>query len=108
MHETTMTHEASNQKPINTQVLIIGSGFSGLGMAVALKREGKRNFLLLERANDVDGTWRDNTYPGAACDIQSHLYSYSFRPNPRWSRVYAPQPEILDYLRATAHEEGIL
>src|SRR5690606_12223426 len=73
-----------------------------------LKREGKRDFIVLERADDVGGTWRDNTYPGAACDIQSHLYSYSFRPNPRWSRVYASQPEILDYLRATASDEGII
>ncbi|AZY47886.1 flavin-containing monooxygenase [Bordetella avium] len=90
-----------------TEVLIIGSGFSGLGMAVALKRQGKHDFLVLERANDVGGTWRDNAYPGAACDIQSHLYSYSFRPNPRWSRVYAPQSEIHQYLRDTASDEGI-
>ncbi|AWP83940.1 flavin-containing monooxygenase [Bordetella bronchiseptica] len=91
-----------------TEVLLIGTGFSGLGMAVALKREGRRDFIVLERAGDVGGTWRDNHYPGAACDIQSHLYSYSFRPNPRWSRVYAPQPEILQYLRDTARDEGIL
>lgn len=91
-----------------TSVLVLGSGFSGLGMAVSLKREGKHDFIVLERAQDVGGTWRDNTYPGAACDIQSHLYSYSFRPNPQWSRVYAPQPEILDYLRRTAQEEEII
>jgi cation diffusion facilitator CzcD-associated flavoprotein CzcO len=94
--------------PVHTDVLIIGTGFSGLGMAIALKRAGKRSFIVLERALDVGGTWRDNTYPGAACDIQSHLYSYSFRPNPRWSRVYAPQPEIHDYLRSAAQDEGIL
>src|SRR5690606_17752208 len=94
--------------PTKTSVLIIGTGFSALGMAVSLKREGKQDFLVLERAQQVGGTWRDNTYPGAACDIQSHLYSYSFKPNPRWSRVYAPQPEILDYLRRTAQEEHIL
>jgi cation diffusion facilitator CzcD-associated flavoprotein CzcO len=93
---------------VTTQVLVIGTGFSGLGMAIALKRAGKRDFVVLERASDVGGTWRDNTYPGAACDIQSHLYSYSFRPNPDWSRVYAPQPEILDYLRQSAKDEGIL
>lgn len=91
-----------------TDVLIIGTGFSGLGMAIALKRAGKHRFTVLERAFDVGGTWRDNTYPGAACDIQSHLYSYSFRPNPRWSRVYAPQPEIHAYLRQAAEDEGIL
>lgn len=90
-----------------TEVAIIGSGFSGLGLAVQLKREGKRDFLVLERAQEVGGAWRDNTYPGAACDIQSHLYSYSFRPNPNWSRVYAPQAEILEYLQKTAEEENI-
>ncbi|WP_066736049.1 NAD(P)/FAD-dependent oxidoreductase [Cupriavidus sp. D384] len=93
---------------VETDILIIGSGFSGLGMAVAMKREGKHDFLVLERAEDVGGTWRDNHYPGAACDIQSHLYSYSFRPNPRWSRVYASQPEIHAYLRDTAEAEGVL
>lgn len=102
-----MTNTANQPETTHTDVLIIGTGFSGLGMAVALKRAGKNNFLVLERAQDVGGTWRDNTYPGAACDIQSHLYSYSFRPNPNWSRVYAPQPEIHDYLRATAKDEGI-
>lgn len=108
MHTPKMSNEAQGGQSIETEVLIIGTGFSGLGMAVALKREGKRDFIVLERANDVGGTWRDNTYPGAACDIQSHLYSYSFRLNPRWSRVYAPQAEIHDYLRATAREEGIV
>ncbi|WP_432515066.1 flavin-containing monooxygenase [Kineococcus sp. SYSU DK001] len=90
-----------------TDVLVIGSGFAGLGLAVRLQRDGVHDFLVLERAGDVGGTWRDNTYPGAACDIQSHLYSYSFRPNPYWSRVYATQPEILAYLRRTADEEGV-
>ena len=103
--ETTNTNTNTHT---HTDVLIIGTGFSGLGMAIALKRAGKRSFIVLERASDVGGTWRDNTYPGAACDIQSHLYSYSFRPNPRWSRVYAPQPEIHAYLRSAAEEEGII
>jgi cation diffusion facilitator CzcD-associated flavoprotein CzcO len=91
-----------------SDVIIVGTGFSGLGIATALKRSDRTSFVILERADDVGGTWRDNTYPGAACDIQSHLYSYSFRPNPDWSRVYAAQPEILAYLRATAAEEGLL
>lgn len=90
------------------EVLVIGTGFSGLGLGVALKREGKSDFIMLERADKVGGTWRDNTYPGAACDIQSHLYSYSFRPNPNWSRVYCQQPEIHEYLCATARDEGLL
>ena len=98
------TKEAPNVRTIaaeeyeavtDSDVIIIGTGFSGLGLATQLARRGSLSFTVLERAADVGGTWRDNTYPGAACDIQSHLYSYSFRPNPDWSRVYAPQPEIL-------------
>ncbi|MFI7481604.1 flavin-containing monooxygenase [Kocuria sp. M1R5S2] len=93
--------------PHDTDVIIIGTGFSGLAMGTRLKRAGFDDFLLLERAAAIGGTWRDNTYPGAACDIQSHLYSYSFRPNPDWSRVYAGQSEILQYLEDTADEEGL-
>jgi cation diffusion facilitator CzcD-associated flavoprotein CzcO len=84
------------------RVAIIGSGFAGLGMAIALKRRGETDFVVLERADDVGGTWRDNTYPGAACDVQSNLYSFSFAPNPDWGRSYSEQPEIQAYLQATA------
>ena len=80
-------------------VAIIGSGFAGLGMAIALKRRGESDFVVLERADDVGGTWRDNTYPGAACDVQSNLYSFSFAPNPDWPRSYSEQPEIQAYLQ---------
>ena len=80
-------------------VLIVGTGFAGIGMAVALQQAGRRDFLLLERAADVGGVWRDNTYPGAACDVPSHLYSFSFAPNPDWSRVFSTQAEIHAYLR---------
>jgi cyclohexanone monooxygenase len=83
-------------------VLIIGAGFGGLAMAIALRQAGERDVVVLEKANDVGGVWRENTYPGAACDVPSHLYSFSFEPNPRWSRTYSPQPEILDYLRHCA------
>lgn len=83
-------------------VLIIGTGFAGIGMAVALQRAGRQDFLLLERAADVGGVWRDNTYPGAACDVPSHLYSFSFAPNPSWSRVFSTQAEIHAYLRDCA------
>lgn len=83
-------------------VLIIGAGFAGIGMAVALLKAGRRDFLLLERADDVGGVWRDNTYPGAACDVPSHLYSFSFAPNPNWSRVFATQAEIHAYLKGCA------
>jgi cation diffusion facilitator CzcD-associated flavoprotein CzcO len=88
-------------------VVIIGSGFGGLGMAIHLKQHGFDSFTLFERASDVGGTWRDNTYPGAACDVQSHLYSFSFEPNPKWTRMFAWQSEILDYLRHCAKKYGI-
>ena len=82
-----------------TDVVIVGSGFSGLGMAIQLKRTAATDFVVLEKADDVGGTWRDNTYPGCACDIQSHMYSFSFEQNPDWTRSFSPQPEIWDYLR---------
>ncbi|HEX8392975.1 MAG TPA: NAD(P)/FAD-dependent oxidoreductase [Longimicrobium sp.] len=91
-----------------TGIIIIGSGFGGLGMAIRLRQEGRDDFLILERAGDVGGTWRDNTYPGAACDVQSHLYSFSFALNPEWSHSFSRQPEIQAYLRRTAEEYEIL
>jgi cation diffusion facilitator CzcD-associated flavoprotein CzcO len=94
--------------PGHTRVAIVGTGFSGLGTAIRLADSGDRDFVVLERASDVGGTWRDNTYPGAACDVPSRLYSFSFRLNPEWSRSYSAQPEILDYLRACAREAGVL
>ncbi|MEW6735941.1 MAG: NAD(P)/FAD-dependent oxidoreductase [Acidobacteriota bacterium] len=90
------------------QVIIIGSGFSGLGTAIRLKQDGINDFIILERANDVGGTWRDNTYPGCACDVQSHLYSFSFAPNPNWSRMYSPQAEIWAYLQHCARDYGLI
>ncbi|MEX6503325.1 flavin-containing monooxygenase [Pseudomonas zhanjiangensis] len=80
-------------------VLIIGSGFGGLGLAIRLQQAGIDDFLLLEKAGEVGGTWRDNSYPGAACGVPSHLYSFSFAPKTDWTRKYAPQAEILEYLR---------
>ena len=88
-------------------VLVIGAGFGGLGMAIELGRAGDHDVLLLEKGDDVGGVWRENTYPGAACDVPSHLYSFSFEPNPRWSRTYSPQAEILDYLRHCALKYGV-
>ncbi len=93
--------------PDHSQVLIIGSGFSGIGMAVALKREGIHDFVILERASELGGTWRDNQYPGCACDVQSHLYCFSFEPNPDWSRQFAPQGEIWAYLKHCADKHGV-
>src|ERR1700710_1618899 len=86
----------------SVRIAIIGSGFAGLGMACQLRRHGIDDFVVLERASEVGGTWRDNTYPGAACDIRSDLYSFSFAPNPEWTRTYGQQAEILAYLRAVA------
>ncbi|MEW6475844.1 MAG: NAD(P)/FAD-dependent oxidoreductase [Actinomycetota bacterium] len=94
-------------EPVHSKVLIIGTGFAGLGMAIRLKQAGIHDFTVLERAGDVGGTWRDNTYPGAACDVPSHLYSFSFAPNPDWSRSFSPQAEIQDYLRRTATDFGV-
>jgi cation diffusion facilitator CzcD-associated flavoprotein CzcO len=89
------------------RVAIIGSGFAGLGMAITLRRRGETDFVVLERADDVGGTWRDNHYPGAACDVQSNLYSFSFAPNPDWPRTFSEQPEIQAYLQATADRYGV-
>lgn len=79
-------------------VLIVGAGFAGLGTAIRLRRAGRTDFAVLERADEIGGTWRDNAYPGAACDVPSHLYSLSFAPNPHWSRSFSAQPEIQGYL----------
>jgi cation diffusion facilitator CzcD-associated flavoprotein CzcO len=86
------------------RVVIIGAGFGGLAAAVALRRKGIDDLLIVERSDGVGGTWRQNTYPGAACDIQSHLYSFSFAPNRNWTRTYAYQPEILSYLESVADD----
>ena len=90
------------------RVLIVGTGFAGLAMAARLKRSGMNDFIILERGSDVGGTWRDNTYPGCACDVPSILYSFSFAPNPDWSDTFSPQPEIQQYLRDVAADEGVL
>ncbi|QQJ98998.1 alpha/beta hydrolase fold domain-containing protein [Burkholderia ambifaria] len=87
--------------------IIIGAGFAGIGMAIALQRAGIHDFVIVERSHDVGGVWRDNRYPGAACDVPSHLYSFSFEPNPNWSRVFAPQPEIHAYLQHCARKYGL-
>ncbi|RZT98002.1 flavin-containing monooxygenase [Rivibacter subsaxonicus] len=99
---------AGDTTPAHHDVIIIGTGFAGLGMAMRLRRDGVEDFVLLERAAELGGTWRDNTYPGCACDVPSHLYSYSFEPNPRWSRMYSGWSEILDYLKGCAHRHGLL
>jgi cation diffusion facilitator CzcD-associated flavoprotein CzcO len=96
------------QHASTVKIAIIGSGFGGLGTAIRLKQEGVEDFIIFERADDVGGVWRDNTYPGCACDVQSHLYSLSFIPNPDWTRSFSTQSEIWDYLRRCAGDYGVL
>ena len=89
------------------EVAIVGSGFSGLGMAIRLLERGIRNFVILEKDREVGGTWRDNSYPGAACDVQSHFYSYSFEPKPDWSERYAGWREIQQYILDLTERHGL-
>lgn len=88
-------------------IVVVGAGFSGIGAACRLLERGFTDFVVLERADEVGGTWRDNVYPGAACDIRSDLYSFSFAPNPDWRWAYGRQPEILDYLIGVSRKAGI-
>jgi cation diffusion facilitator CzcD-associated flavoprotein CzcO len=94
-----LSSDAAPPLPVRRSfALVVGSGFSGLAMAIALKKAGLDDLVILERGKDIGGTWRDNTYPGCACDVPSHLYSFSFELNPHWSRSYATQPEIRAYM----------
>jgi cation diffusion facilitator CzcD-associated flavoprotein CzcO len=93
--------------PAEVEVCVVGTGFSGLGMAHHLRRSGLEDFVVLERAGAVGGTWRDNRYPGAACDVPSHLYSFSFAPNPDWTRHFPSQEEIWAYLRHCVARFGL-
>jgi cation diffusion facilitator CzcD-associated flavoprotein CzcO len=93
------SNQGSKGEEIKVDVLIVGGGFSGLCMAIQLLEAGMNSFLLIEKSDDIGGTWYDNRYPGCACDIPSHLYSFSFEPSPEWSRMYPGQREIHDYLK---------
>jgi cation diffusion facilitator CzcD-associated flavoprotein CzcO len=106
---TTSTTAPTDPRPLpgHVRVAVIGSGFAGIGTAVSLKARGVEDFVLLERADSVGGTWRDNTYPGCACDVPSHLYSFSFAPNPEWSHVFSRQPEIRAYLEQVTDDFGV-
>ena len=88
-------------------VIVVGAGFAGIGAAIQLRQAGI-DFLLLEKGSEIGGVWRDNNYPGCGCDVPSALYSYSFAPNPRWSRFFAQQGEIKDYTRRTAEQFGVM
>ncbi|SDH77913.1 flavin-containing monooxygenase [Pseudomonas panipatensis] len=97
----------TSRDPSPLRVLIIGAGFAGIGLAIRLQQAGVHDYLILEKAADVGGVWRENSYPGAACDVPSHLYSFSFEPKADWTRKFAPQAEILDYLRHCADKYGL-
>jgi cation diffusion facilitator CzcD-associated flavoprotein CzcO len=90
-----------------TRIAIIGTGFSGIALGHYLLQAGYRDFVMLEKADEVGGTWRENTYPGAECDVPSALYSFSFEPSSRWRYKWAAQPQILDYLRGVANNNGL-
>lgn len=93
--------------PAHADVVVVGAGFSGLGAAIKLRQTGRHDFVVLERAAEVGGTWEANRYPGCQCDVPSNLYSFSFAPNPNWSQTFALQPEIWSYLRRVADEFGL-
>src|SRR6478735_2935508 len=105
-----MTLAAASSNGFSTDVLdvlIVGAGFSGLGMAIKLREAGTTSFLVIEKAGDIGGTWYANRYPGCACDIPSHLYSFSFDRNPDWSRMYSGRDEIQSYLKSCALRFGL-
>ncbi|MFB9236480.1 flavin-containing monooxygenase [Plantactinospora siamensis] len=91
----------------HVRVAVLGAGFGGIGAAIRLRQHGYDDFVVFDRADDVGGTWRDNTYPGCACDVPSHMYSLSFAPNPDWTRSFSGQPEIWAYLRGCVHRFGL-
>jgi cation diffusion facilitator CzcD-associated flavoprotein CzcO len=97
-----VTDNTAMPLPLRTDVAIVGSGYSGLCVAIRMKLAGLQDFVMLEQAATLGGTWRDNHYPGAACDIASNLYSFSFEPNPNWTRVYPQQPELKAYIEHCA------
>ncbi len=98
-----------NQKPpdISVDLLIVGAGFSGLCMAIKLLEAGTKSFLLIEKSDDIGGTWYENRYPGCACDVPSHLYSFSFESNAGWTRMFASQPEIYQYMKSCVQRYGL-
>jgi cation diffusion facilitator CzcD-associated flavoprotein CzcO len=98
---------AGRPLPRHVRVAVIGAGFSGIGAGIRLRQHGIDDFIIAERAASVGGTWRDNTYPGCACDVPSRLYSFSFAPNPRWSRSFSRQPEIWRYLEEVTGRFGL-
>src|SRR5476651_2445324 len=92
---------------VRTCVVIIGAGFGGIGLGIKLKLAGLNDFVILEKSDSVGGVWRENRYPGAACDVPSHLYSFSFEPRADWPHKYASQADILDYLAKCARKHNL-
>lgn len=107
-NQTTIHNVNEQTQRQHSRILIVGSGLGGIGMGRQLLVDGETDFIIIERADSLGGTWRDNTYPGCACDVPSHLYSFSFHLNPEWSRVHAPQPEILRYVEEVARDTGVI
>ncbi|MFE7637322.1 flavin-containing monooxygenase, partial [Kitasatospora sp. NPDC057518] len=103
----TAPHPTGDLAVRHLKVAVIGAGISGLGTAIGLLKAGIDDFLVFERATDLGGTWRDNTYPGCACDVQAHLYSYSFARNPDWKSTFATQAEVHAYLKDCATRHGV-
>lgn len=99
--------QSADQGEHRVSVIIVGTGFSGLGTAIKLKQAGIHDFVVLEKEDEIGGTWRDNTYPGCACDVPSLMYSFSFEQNPNWSRMFAEQEEIQEYLRHCARKYDV-
>ncbi len=91
----------------NPSVVIIGAGMTGILMVIKLRKAGITDIVVLEKKNSVGGTWRENTYPGAACDVPAHMYTYSFEPNPNWSRFFARGPEIKDYFEHVSDKYAV-
>src|SRR3954452_2067666 len=105
--DATPTETSAPPLPAEIDIAIVGAGFAGLGMAIKLRELGIEDFVVLERGEKVGGTWWFNSYPNCGCDVPSHLYSYSFAPNPGWSRTYSKQPEIEAYLQRVATDSGV-
>jgi cation diffusion facilitator CzcD-associated flavoprotein CzcO len=103
-----MTQSLKKAPGLQAKVVIVGAGFAGIAMGHALREAGEHDFVILEKSHELGGVWRDNGYPSSACDVPSHLYSFSFAQDPQWSRRYAPRDEILAYLRKVSERTGLL
>ena len=102
-----MTGRNGSQQGTQTRVVVVGAGFGGIAAAIELRSHGITDVVILDSAPEIGGTWFYNSYPGAACDVPSHLYSFSFAQRSDWSRLCSPQPEILEYLQGVAKEYGL-